>query len=95
MNDSIIDEDFGQRVDLTVRIKEILSSYSDGITIIKEIIQVKKQQPADNTTLSYYNSSHYHTYCNYFNVAQHFIIYCLIISDCIFLFFIFCIFPCF
>lgn len=34
-----ITEDFGQRVDLTRRIREILANYPEGTTVLKEIIQ--------------------------------------------------------
>lgn len=36
----IFDEDFGQKVDLTVRIKEILQSYPAGTSFLKELVQV-------------------------------------------------------
>jgi hypothetical protein len=32
-------EDFGQKVDLTVRIREILRNYPEGLSIVKELIQ--------------------------------------------------------
>ena len=32
-------EDFGQKIDLTVRIREILRNYPEGTSILKEIIQ--------------------------------------------------------
>ena len=32
-------EDFGQQVDLTQRIREILVSYPEGTTILKELVQ--------------------------------------------------------
>lgn len=32
-------EDFGQRVDLTRRIREILVNYPEGTTVLKELIQ--------------------------------------------------------
>ena len=32
-------EDFGQKVDLTVRIREILRNYPEGLSILKELIQ--------------------------------------------------------
>ncbi|MCO5547277.1 hypothetical protein L7F22_000724 [Adiantum nelumboides] len=34
-----IAEDFGQKVDLTRRIREILSNYPEGTTVLKELIQ--------------------------------------------------------
>lgn len=34
-------EDFGQRVDLTARIREILLNYPEGTSILKEMIQVR------------------------------------------------------
>jgi sacsin len=36
---ALFDEDFGQKVDLTVRIREILQAYADGISIVKELLQ--------------------------------------------------------
>ena len=33
-------EDFGQKVDLTARIREILINYPEGTSILKELIQV-------------------------------------------------------
>lgn len=32
-------EDFGQKVDLTRRIREVLSNYPEGTTVLKELIQ--------------------------------------------------------
>ena len=32
-------EDFGQKVDLTVRIREILRNYPEGTSIVKELVQ--------------------------------------------------------
>ncbi len=32
-------DDFGQKVDLTARIREILRNYPEGISIFKELIQ--------------------------------------------------------
>lgn len=32
-------EDFGQKIDLTVRIREILRNYPEGTSILKELIQ--------------------------------------------------------
>lgn len=37
--ESLFQEDFGQKVDLTVRIREILQAYADGISIVKELVQ--------------------------------------------------------
>ncbi len=34
-------EDFGQKVDLTARIREILINYPEGTSILKELIQVR------------------------------------------------------
>src|SRR4051812_6146025 len=33
------DSDFGQRVDLTVRIREVLAAYPAGLSILKELVQ--------------------------------------------------------
>eukprot|EP00957_Ditylum_brightwellii_P174310 13270936-Ditylum_brightwellii.AAC.1 len=32
-------EDFGQKVDLSVRIREILRNYPEGLSILKELLQ--------------------------------------------------------
>lgn len=32
-------EDFGQKIDLTVRIREILHNYPEGTSILKELVQ--------------------------------------------------------
>ena len=32
-------DDFGQKVDLSVRIREILRNYPEGLSILKELIQ--------------------------------------------------------
>lgn len=37
--ESILLEDFGQKVDLTRRIREVLSNYPEGTTVLKELIQ--------------------------------------------------------
>ncbi|CAI9097022.1 OLC1v1033309C2 [Oldenlandia corymbosa var. corymbosa] len=37
--DSLLLEDFGQKVDLTRRIREVLSNYPEGTTVLKELIQ--------------------------------------------------------
>lgn len=36
-------EDFGQKVDLTARIREILINYPEGTSILKELIQVGRR----------------------------------------------------
>jgi hypothetical protein len=33
-------QDFGQKVDLTARIREILINYPEGTSILKELVQV-------------------------------------------------------
>jgi hypothetical protein len=38
-------EDFGQRVDLTARIREILINYPEGTSILKELLQVLPLPP--------------------------------------------------
>lgn len=35
----ILGEDFGQKIDLTVRIREILRNYPEGTSILKELVQ--------------------------------------------------------
>ncbi|XP_043716705.1 sacsin isoform X2 [Telopea speciosissima] len=37
--DSLLLEDFGQKVDLTRRIREVLANYPEGTTVLKELIQ--------------------------------------------------------
>lgn len=37
--ESIFLEDFGQKVDLTRRIREVLLNYPEGTTVLKELIQ--------------------------------------------------------
>ena len=37
--DDVVYEDFGQKVDLTARIREVLAAYPDGSSILKELIQ--------------------------------------------------------
>lgn len=37
--DSLLLEDFGQKVDLTRRIREVLLNYPEGTTVLKELIQ--------------------------------------------------------
>uniref|UniRef100_A0A5B7BLQ3 Sacsin/Nov domain-containing protein n=2 Tax=Davidia involucrata TaxID=16924 RepID=A0A5B7BLQ3_DAVIN len=37
--DSLLVEDFGQKVDLTRRIREVLLNYPEGTTVLKELIQ--------------------------------------------------------
>lgn len=37
--DPLLLEDFGQRVDLTRRIREVLVNYPEGTTVLKELIQ--------------------------------------------------------
>jgi sacsin len=37
--DAFFGEDFGQKIDLTVRIREILRNYPEGSSILKELIQ--------------------------------------------------------
>ncbi len=43
-------QDFGQKVDLTARIREILLNYPEGTSILKELVQVggaaQKKRPA-------------------------------------------------
>lgn len=39
MAEDLFAEDFGQRVDLTQRIREVLTNYPEGTTILKELIQ--------------------------------------------------------
>lgn len=36
-------QDFGQKVDLTARIREILINYPEGTSILKELVQVGQQ----------------------------------------------------
>lgn len=34
--------DFGQKVDLTARLREILLNYPEGTSILKELVQVRE-----------------------------------------------------
>jgi sacsin len=53
-----VEEDFGQKVDLTVRIREILSNYASGISIIKELIQNADDAGAKVVRFCYDQRSH-------------------------------------
>lgn len=44
LGDELLEEDFGQKVDLTVRINEILQNYASGIAIIKVRTPNQKQR---------------------------------------------------
>jgi sacsin len=44
-------QDFGQRVDLTARIREILRDYSEGTSVFKELVQVAQQCAATFVTI--------------------------------------------
>jgi sacsin len=44
-------EDFGQKVDLTQRIREVLANYPEGTTILKELLQ--NADDAGATTVSF------------------------------------------
>lgn len=44
-------EDFGQRVDLTKRIREVLVNYPEGTTALKELIQNADDAGATNVCL--------------------------------------------
>lgn len=37
-------QDFGQKVDLTARLREILINYPEGTSILKELVQVRARQ---------------------------------------------------
>ncbi|KAG5531749.1 hypothetical protein RHMOL_Rhmol09G0098400 [Rhododendron molle] len=37
--DPLLLEDFGQKVDLTRRIREVLSNYPEGTTVLRELVQ--------------------------------------------------------
>ena len=39
-DDSFFGEDFGQKIDLTVRIREILRNYPEGPSILKVLVLV-------------------------------------------------------
>ena len=45
-------EDFGQKVDLTQRIREVLQNYPEGTTILKELIQNADDSGATKVWLS-------------------------------------------
>lgn len=44
-------EDFGQKVDLTQRIREVLANYPEGTTILKELLQNADDAGADRKSV--------------------------------------------
>lgn len=57
MDPSIL-EDFGQRVDLTRRIREVLVNYPEGTTVLKELIQNADDAGATKVCLCLDRRSH-------------------------------------
>lgn len=51
-------EDFGQRVDLTRRIREVLVNYPEGTTVLKELIQNADDAGATKVRLCLDRRSH-------------------------------------
>jgi hypothetical protein len=43
-------QDFGQKIDLTARIREILLNYPEGTAILKELIQVRSPGSSPRST---------------------------------------------
>lgn len=52
------EDDFGQKVDLTRRIREILENYPEGISVLKELIQNADDAGADVIKFCYDSRSH-------------------------------------
>lgn len=52
------DEDFGQRVDLTVRIREVLAAYPAGLSVLKEIVQNADDAAASTVKLCFDQRQH-------------------------------------
>lgn len=57
-SDSIFLEDFGQKVDLTRRIREVLVNYPEGTTVLKELIQNADDAGATKVCLCLDRRSH-------------------------------------
>ena len=53
-----IEEDFGQKIDLTVRIREILRNYASGVSILKELIQVDLHIMIDSICIFFFEKMH-------------------------------------
>lgn len=56
--DPLLLEDFGQRVDLTRRIREVLVNYPEGTTVLKELIQNADDAGATKVCLCLDRRSH-------------------------------------
>ncbi|KAL3502258.1 hypothetical protein ACH5RR_036707 [Cinchona calisaya] len=56
--DSLLLEDFGQKVDLTRRIREVLLNYPEGTTVLKELIQNADDAGATKVSLCLDRRSH-------------------------------------
>ncbi|XP_068639684.1 uncharacterized protein [Aristolochia californica] len=59
--DSLMLEDFGQRVDLTRRIREVLVNYPEGTTVLKELIQNADDAGATKVCLCLDRRTHGHS----------------------------------
>ncbi|KAL8139892.1 hypothetical protein V2J09_005913 [Rumex salicifolius] len=58
-SDSLLLEDFGQKVDLTRRIREVLLNYPEGTTVLKELIQNADDAGATRVSLCLDRRSHH------------------------------------
>lgn len=56
--ESLMLEDFGQKVDLTRRIREVLLNYPEGTTVLKELIQNADDAGATKVCLCLDRRSH-------------------------------------
>ena len=56
--DNLLLEDFGQKVDLTRRIREVLLNYPEGTTVLKELIQNADDAGATKVSLCLDRRSH-------------------------------------
>ena len=60
--DGLWDDDFGQKVDLCRRIREILTNYPEGIAVLKELVQ--NADDAGATTIRFVYDTRNHPTAN-------------------------------